>query len=244
MAKHALETLSLLKRNTCCTATHISLLAKASGCCSLNSATSVIQFGVISGRIGTINLSMSSFVIRLDDMQHAYVIYLLPKESIKSQNLYTTWIASIMDCILSTIVRKVIVCISEVASHRVWTINTDHSSIDQIYYFFFMFCTLRLKSRLYWLCVKNTVWIRPWICLQSVLTTSQRHFPVDSLRVFLYVMLGIAIWCSIWLNILSTSNHIPYTVCDIMDFTQFYGFFHLTQAHLSKVNYSKISGLF
>lgn len=144
MAKHALETVSLLKRNTCCTATHISRLAKASGCCSLNSATSVIQFGVISGRIGTINVSMSSFVIRLDDMQHACVIYLLPKESIKSQNLYKTLIASIMDYILSTIVRKVIgnffhFCISEVASYRVWTINTDHSTIDHIYYFLLCF---------------------------------------------------------------------------------------------------------
>lgn len=29
---------------------------------------------------------------------------------------------------------------------------------------------------------------------------------------FLYGMLGIAIWCSIWLNIASTSNHIQYSL--------------------------------
>lgn len=31
------------------------------------------------------------------------------------------------------------------------------------------------------------------------------------------LLLGIAIWCSIWLNILSASNHTESTVCDIMD---------------------------
>lgn len=67
-------------------------------------------------------------------------------------------------------------------------------------------------------CTSETpVWIRPWILLLSVLTTLQTHFPVDTLSqwVFLYFMLGIAIWCSIWLNIPSTSNHI-YSVQSVM----------------------------
>lgn len=44
------------KEHLRCTAMHVSLRAKASGCCSLNSATTVIQFGIISGRIEIINL--------------------------------------------------------------------------------------------------------------------------------------------------------------------------------------------
>lgn len=35
-----------------------------------------------------------------------------------------------------------------------------------------------------------------------------------------------------------------HTVCGIMDFKHFYGFFYLTQEHLSKENYSKITTLF
>ena len=118
-------------------------------------------------------------------------------------------------------------CTPEVTSYRALAINTDHSTTENIYY------SLTLGGAHWHLradfkktpidCVSKMQCESGFGCLQSLLTTLQKHFLVDSQSqwMFLYVMPGIAIQCSIWLNIPSTINHIMYTAHDVMDFQSF-----------------------
>ena len=52
---------------------------------------------------------------------------------------------------------------------------------------------------------------------------------------FLYGMLGIAIWCSIWLNIASTSNHIQYSLWNYGFLTIFLSFFRPRHTYQRKM---------
>jgi len=137
----------------------------------------VVQLGGILGWQAIINLNESLCLM-------AYHMFQFSTSSMWNQCNFSTqllYAASVLAFywFLNKTVNFVQFCILQVSSHEVLAVNIDKKQDwEHMLFADTWFCTQtpKKKKKSYRFHVENTVWIRPWMCPHSVLTTLPKHF--------------------------------------------------------------------